>query len=187
MTIRVIKINHNAIQLPQGAKVLKAAEYQVIAQLNSVLDIARERADSIIEQARKTFEKEKLRGFEERHVSRYMSISLRCFVFDFSLLDAVVFRVQPHIADWLPVSRSSTPSFRISLLRRQVDCIAFHQNRSLHASVTLCRGHKLNPAVAMLFVVPMDKSTNPLTRGIQALKWLRREGRCVFHRAEQTF
>ncbi len=65
MTIRVVGINHNAIQLPQGTKVLKAAEYQAIAQLASMLDIARERADSIIEQARKTFEKEKQRGFDE--------------------------------------------------------------------------------------------------------------------------
>ena len=102
----------------------------------------------------------------ERRLSRYLSIFLRCFVFNFSLLGDIIFRVQPHVANRFPVSRSSTPSLWVSLLCRLVDRIAFRQNRSLHAAVTLCWGHKLNPAVAMLFVVPMDKFINPFSRRI---------------------
>lgn len=65
MSISIIGIIHNDIQLPQGTKVLKAAEYQTISQIASMVDIARERSDSIIERAKKTFEIEKERGFEE--------------------------------------------------------------------------------------------------------------------------
>lgn len=65
MSIRVIGINRGDIQLPEGAKILKAAEYKIISKVASILDIACERSDAIIDQAKQSFEKEKQRGFDE--------------------------------------------------------------------------------------------------------------------------
>ncbi|MCK5893916.1 MAG: HrpE/YscL family type III secretion apparatus protein [Endozoicomonadaceae bacterium] len=65
MSIRVVGISRGDIQLPKGTKVLKAAEYKIISKLSSILDIACERSDAIIEQAKQTYEREKQRGFDE--------------------------------------------------------------------------------------------------------------------------
>ncbi len=78
-----------------------------------------------------------------RRLSRYLSICLRCFFSNSSLLDALIFWIQPHLAGRFPVSCPSTPSLRVSLLCCLIERIAFNQNRSLRTVVALCWRHKL--------------------------------------------
>ena len=51
--------------------------------------------------------------------------------------------------------------------------------------MALIRCHKLNAAMAVLFVVPLYEFMNPLCR-LYSFEWFGRIGRGVFHGSEQA-
>ncbi len=89
-----------------------------------------------------------------------------------------------HHLHWLPVSRLSTPTFRVLRLRHLVHRVSLRQDRRIQAAMTLRRGDKLYRAVAVFSVVPVDQNRNPPAGLGHICKRLRRKLRTVFQRLE---
>lgn len=66
-----------------------------------------------------------------------------------------------HVADGLPVPEVATPTLGVESLCLAVDLLAMRQDVGVVPGVALRRGDKLDRAVQVFVVVPIDKSAHP--------------------------
>jgi len=65
MNLKVIHINNSDFAFSQGKKYIKSSEYKTLHRSSAIINVAKKRADVIIEQAEKHYLNEKKRGYEE--------------------------------------------------------------------------------------------------------------------------
>lgn len=61
----LLLVARGRVAVPPGRTVLKAAEYAALTEADAILAAARREAETLREEARQTYEREKLRGYEE--------------------------------------------------------------------------------------------------------------------------
>ena len=113
-----------------------------------------------------------------RRLSTYLSELSRSQVFrfySFALLRR--FRIQPNRADAIPVARITAPVFRPSLSGLLIERFSCRQYRHIFTTMTLIWCYKSKVTMAVLLVVPRNKSMYLLMSLFPAgegLRWIRR-------------